>query len=82
MVLRPLTKCCVLAARGMLMGAPAQANSTELTAPSVYLGHNTRMYAFVGMYQCEVMPIYFQLLFQYLLFFVNVVILASSCKII
>lgn len=26
------------------MGAPAQANSTELPAPNVYLGHNTRIY--------------------------------------
>lgn len=41
------------------MGAPAQANATELTAPNVHLGHNTRICMSGGMHQCEVMPVYF-----------------------
>lgn len=40
MELCPLTNCCVLAARWHVNGSTCDRGATELTAPSVYLGHN------------------------------------------
>ena len=69
MELRPLTNCCVLAARWHVNGSTCDRGPAELTAPSVYLGHNMSIWMFVGMHLCGVMPMHFNfILFEYMFF--------------
>lgn len=60
MMLRPLANCCVLAEKWNVNGSTCDCKlhrgATELTAPSVYLGHNMSICMFAGMHQRGVMP--------------------------
>lgn len=89
MMLRPLTNCCVLAARRHVNGSTCDCKlhrgAMELTEPSVYLGHNTSICMFVGMLRCGVMPMHFNVgSFEcaFLYISVHVVVVLGLCRVI
>lgn len=60
MMPRPLANCWFLAARWNVNGSTCDCKphrkATELTATSVYLGHNMSICMFAGTHQCEATP--------------------------